>query len=140
MKKSNAFTLIELLIAVAMVSAVSITVFYFAFSSIRLMSRAVDLSGSGQTARFIASRISSDIMQSGGAITGSNSDKLMLGSVTYEFLAGKLKREEGGDAYFLTVEGEIRDMKFSYPSPKLVRVEITPKTGGTYSVNLYARN
>jgi prepilin-type N-terminal cleavage/methylation domain-containing protein len=140
MKKSTAFTLIELLIAVAMVSMLSITVFYFAFSSIRLMSRAVDLSGSGQTARFIAGRISSDVMQSGGAITGSNSGKLILGGVTYEFVDNKLKREEGNDAYFMTVDGEISNLKFSYPSSKLVGVEITPKTGGIYFINAFARN
>jgi prepilin-type N-terminal cleavage/methylation domain-containing protein len=140
MKNSRAFTLIELLIAVAMVSMLTITIFYFAFSSIRLMSRAVDISTSGQAVRFIAGRISSDVMQSGGAVTGSNSVKLMLGSVTYEFVDNKLRREEGSDAYFLTVDGEIRDLKFSYPSSKLVKVEITPKTGGTYFINLYARN
>lgn len=140
MKKSKAFTLIELLIAAAMASAVSVTIFYFAFSSIRLMSRAVDISRSGLTVRFISGRISSDIMQSGGAITGSNSGKLMLGNVTYEFVDNKLRREEGSDAYFLTVEGEISKMKFLYPSSKLVRVEITPKTGGTYFINSYARN
>lgn len=140
MKKSKAFTLIELLIAATMASAICIAIFYFAFSSIRSMSRAADFSRSGQTARFLAGRMSSDIMQSGGALTGSDSGKLMLGNITYEFLDNKVRREEGSDAYFLTVEGEIKKLVFSYPSSKLVRVEITPKRGGAYFINLYARN
>jgi hypothetical protein len=140
MKKSKAFTLIELLIAAVMASMLSITIFYFAFSSIRLMYRAVDTSKSDQTARFIAGRISPDIIQSGGAGEGSNMSRLVLGNISYEFREGKVRREEGSDVYYLTVEGEIRGLRFSYPSAKLVKVEITPKTGGTHFINFYARN
>jgi prepilin-type N-terminal cleavage/methylation domain-containing protein len=140
MKSSKAFTLIELLIATALISAISVSIFYFAFSSIRLMFRAIDLSGSGQAVRFTAGRISSDIMQSGGPGAGSGPDKLIIGDITYEFRENKVRREEGSDVYYLTTEGEIKGLKFSYPPSKLIRVEVTPKYGGAYYLNVYARN
>jgi prepilin-type N-terminal cleavage/methylation domain-containing protein len=139
-KRSKAFTLIEMLIATAMISVISITLFYFALSTTRLISRASDLAKSMQSVRFIACRISSDIMQSGGAGIGSNPSKLIIGNITYEFRDGKVRREEGSDVYYLTIEGEIKGLKFFYPSSKLIGVEITPKTGKAYYYNVCARN
>jgi prepilin-type N-terminal cleavage/methylation domain-containing protein len=140
MKRSKAFTLIELLIATALISAISVSIFYFAFSSIRLMFRTVDLTSSGQAVRFVAGRISSDIMQSSGPGAGSGLDKLVIGNITYEFLDNKVRREEGSDVYYLTTEGEVKGLKFSYPASKLVKIDITPKYGGEYYLDVYARN
>jgi prepilin-type N-terminal cleavage/methylation domain-containing protein len=137
---SKGFTLIELLIATAMISAISVSIFYFAFSSIRLMFRAIDLSNSDQAVRFVSGRISSDVMQSSGPGAGSGPDKLIIGNITYEFRDNKVRREERSDVYYLTTEGEIKGLKFSYPSSKLIKVEITPKYGGAYYLNVYARN
>ena len=140
MKRSEAFTLIELLITTAMISAISISIFYFAFSSIKVIFRATDQSKALQAVRFVAARISSDIMQSSGAGVGSDTDKLVIGNITYEFRESKVRREEGSDVYYMTTEGEIKGLKFSYPSSKLIKVEITPKTGGAYYINAYARD
>ncbi|MFH1709560.1 MAG: prepilin-type N-terminal cleavage/methylation domain-containing protein [bacterium] len=140
MKNPKGFTLVELLIAMALISAVSITLFYFALSSVRLISRAAALSRSDQTARFVAGRISYDIAQSGGALPGSGPAKLVLGGIYYEYRDNKVRREEGSDVYYLTTEGEIKGLKFSYPLTKLIKVEITPKLGGVYYFNVYARN
>lgn len=140
MKSSKAFTLIELVIATALISAVSVSIFYFAFSSIKLMFRITDLSSSDQAVRFAAGRISSDIMQSSGPSAGSGQDKLVIGNITYQFLENKVRREEGSDVYYLTTEGEVKGLKFSYPASKLVKVAITPKYGGEYYMDVYARN
>jgi len=140
MKSSKAFTLIEMLIAAAMISVICTTLFYFALSTTRLISRSSDLAKSMQSIRFIAGRISSDIMQSGGAGTGSNPSKLVIGSISYEFREGKIRREEGSEVYYLTIEGEIKGLKFSYPSSKLIGIEITPRTGKAYYYDVYARN
>ena len=140
MKRSKAFTLIELLIATAMISVICITLFYFALSTTRLISRSTDYVKSMQSIRFIAGRISLDIMQSGGAGIGSSSGKLIIGDISYEFREGKVRREEGSEVYYLTIEGEIKGLKFSYPSSKLVGIEIIPKTGKAYYYNVYARN
>jgi len=140
MKRSKAFTLIELLIATAMISVICITLFYFALSTTRLISMSADHAKSMQSVRFIAGRISSDIMQSGGAGIGSSSGKLMISDISYEFRESKIRREEGSEVYYLTIEGEIKGLKFSYPSSKLVGVEIIPRTGKAYDFNVYARN
>jgi prepilin-type N-terminal cleavage/methylation domain-containing protein len=140
MKKSKAFTLIELLIATAMISAISVSIFYFAFSSIKVIFRATDQSKALQAVRFVAGRVSSDIMQSSGASAGSTSGKLVIDGISYEFRDSKVRREEGSDVYYMTTEGEIKGLKFSYPSSKLIKIEITPKTGGAYYIDAYARN
>ena len=140
MKSSKAFTLIEMLIAAAMISVICTTLFYFALSTTRLISRSSDIVKSMQSIRFIAGRISSDIMQSGGAGIGSSPSKLIIGNISYEFREGKVRREEGSEVYYLTIEGEIKGLKFSYTSSKLIGVEITPRTGKAYYYNVYARN
>ena len=140
MKKSKAFTLIELLIATAMISVISIALFYFTLSTTRLISRSSDFARSMQSVRFIAGRISSDIMQSSGASAGSGQSRLILDDISYEFLNDKVRREEGSDVTYLTIKGEIKGLNFSYPSSKLIGVEITPKTGGAYHLTVFARN
>lgn len=123
-----------------MTSAVIVTVFYFTFSSIKAINRATGLSSSMQTVRFVAGRIAFDIEQSGGAGAGSDPGKLVLGAINYEYVSGKVRREEGSDVYNLTDDGEIRGLKFSYPSSKLIGIDIEPKTGGAYHLDVYARN
>jgi len=140
MKNSRAFTLIELLIVTAMISVISIALFYFALSTTRLISRSSDFAKSMQSLRFVTARISSDITQSAGASASSSQSQLILGNISYEFLNDKVRREEGSDVTYLTIEGEIRGLKFSYLSSKLIGVEIIPKMGGTYYLNVYARN
>ena len=132
--------MIELMVAMAMISVVIATIFYFMLSSTKLVSRAIDFSKSDQTVRSVAARISSDIIQSGGAGVGSGPDKLILGNISYQFLNNKVRREEGNDVYYLTIEGEINGLKFSYPSSKLIKFEIIPNYGGVYYLNAYARN
>jgi len=139
-KRSKAFTLIELLIATAMISVISFALFYFMLSATRLIAGSTDFAKSMQSVRFIAGRISTDIMQSGGTGIDSSSSKLIIGNISYEFRDGKVRREEGSEVYYLTIEGEIKGLKFSYPSSKLIGVEITPRTGKAYYYNVYARN
>jgi prepilin-type N-terminal cleavage/methylation domain-containing protein len=140
MKRSGAFTLIELMIATAMISVICSALLYFALSSLRLISRSSDVSSSAQTVRFVAERMSADITRSGGAGAGSGKSRLALGNIIYEYREGKIRREEGTNVYYLTEAGEIKDLKFSYPSLKLINIEVVPKTGGAYSFSSYARN
>jgi len=138
--KTKAFTLIELLVAIALTSVISITLFYFSLSSIKLIGRAADTAGSMQVARSVIARISSDVIGSCGADTGSGHLELILGNITYEFRENKVRRQEGSDIYYMTTEGEIKDLRFSYPSSKMVKIEMTPEIGGKYIIDVYARN
>lgn len=140
MKHPRGFTLIELLITTAMISVVSIAIFLFAFSSIKMISRTSDILRSDQSVRSVAAKISSDIEQSAGALSGSDPSTLVIGNITFQFMNYKVKREEGSDVYYLTDDGDIKGLKFSYPSSKLITIEITPKTGKAVSVNAFARN
>lgn len=140
MKHSSGFTLIELLITTAMISVISIAIFFFAFSSVRMISRTSDILRSDQSVRFVAAKISSDIEQSAGAGTGSDPGRLVIGNITYQFLNNKVRREEESDVYNLTDDGDIKGLKFFYPSSKLISIEITPKNGKAISLNAFARN
>jgi prepilin-type N-terminal cleavage/methylation domain-containing protein len=140
MRGTKAFTLIELLIATSLITVVLMSVLYFSISSVRLIMRSAVNAKSSQVTRFVADRIYRDIIQSTGASAASSSGKLMIGRISYEFRDKKVRREEGNDIYYLTTEGEISGLKFSYPTPKLVRIEITPKIGDVLYINAYARN
>jgi len=139
-KHASGFTLIELLTAISLFSILCVAIFFFALSSLKVMTRAADNAGSMQVVRFVAGRMAADIMQSSGAGNGSGPACLILGSVSYEFRDGKLRRQEGNDIYYLTTEGEIVGFKLSYTSTRLIRIDTMPKVGGTYSVSVYARN
>lgn len=140
MKKAKAFTLTELLISMSLISIVTAAIFYFSLSSLRLLGRINDAAASLQVTRSLFSRISSDIIQNSGAGAGSTSSMLDLGGLYYEFKDGKVRRQEGSDVYYMTTEGEIRQLKFYYPSNKLIKVEITGKNGAKYVIDVHSRN
>lgn len=140
MKKAKAFTLVELLISMSLISIVTVSIFYFSLSSLKLLGRLNDIASSSQVTRSIFSRISSDIIQSSGAVAGSTSSLLILGGISYEFRDNKVRRQDGSDVYYMTTEGEIRQLKFYYSSNKLINVEITGKNGAKYAINVYSRN
>lgn len=140
MRRSKAFTLVELLVAMMLMSVVCVTLFYFVLSSIKLMNKSANIAASSQAVRFVAGRVSSDIIQSAGPSSGSIASRLVIGGIAYEYRDGKVRVEKGSDVYYLTNEGEIKGLKFSYPSSKLVKIEIIPKIGGVYRLNAYARN
>ena len=123
-----------------MILFISIAIFYFAFSSVRIMSRISDNLRSDQSLMSVAEKISLDIEQSAGALPGSDSGKLVIGNITYEFLNNKVRREEGSDVYYLTDDGDIKGLKFFYPSSKLITVDIIKKNGNAVNLNAFARN
>jgi hypothetical protein len=128
------------LIAAALALVIIAAIAHFSVVSVRLMTGATKTTARSQAVRFVVDRISSDIMASSGPTTGSCTAKLVLNNIAWQFRESKVRREEGSDAYYLTKEGEIADMKFFYPSDKLVRVELDQKSGVTYLINVYARN
>jgi hypothetical protein len=132
--------MIELLINIAMISKITVAVFFFDFSSIKMIKRTSDVLNSEQSVRFVLSKISSDIEQSAGAGTGSNENKLVIGNITYQFMDNKVKREEGSDVYNIIDNGEIKGLMFSYPSSKLIRIQIIQRNGKALNMNAFARN
>ncbi len=140
MRYSRAFTLIELLISIMLSLVIIGALFYFTIGSAKLMNRTSENSSSSQAVRFVADRIWSDFVQSSGVSSTSTSSKLVIGNITYQFMENKVRREENGSANYLTIENEVNGLSFTYPSAKMVRIEITPKIGEVYYLNAYARN
>ena len=93
-----------------------------------------------QAMRFAASRIFEDFSQSSGWLNGSTSSMLVLSNITYDFNAGKVRRQSGTDSYYLTTEGEIAGVTFTYPSPKLVLVHFVKSRNKVATMEAYARN
>ena len=140
MKITRAFTLIELLISMAMISAVLIMIIYVSLSSVKQVARASANIRSMDTIRTVSSRISKDIMESGGISAGSNEHRLIIGDIIYEMRQRKVRRQEGSDIAYITADGEMSGLSFYFGSSKLIRIAIKPNDGGMYYLNVYARN
>jgi hypothetical protein len=140
MKRSSAFTLIELLISLAMVVIVTSTLFFYAQISIKAIFKASSSAGALQVTRFVTGKIVKDIYESGGAMNGSSPSKLILPGITYELMDKKIRRTDGGDVSYITSENEILGLKFAYITSKFIRIFITPVSGEEYTINVYARN
>lgn len=137
---SKAFTLLEMLVSITVISALCVALFLFMYSAVRQLNRAIEAERSLQLVRFIAGRMSSDISQSGGADAGSNTSELVMGNIRYEMKENKVRRTDGGDVYYLSTEGEVKAMEFHYSSKKLIKIAFTMATGGEYYLSVYARN
>ena len=46
---------------------------------------------------------------------------------TYDYKNNKVRRRKGKGSAYLSVEGEIEDLKFYQPNPKLIKIEIKSK-------------
>jgi prepilin-type N-terminal cleavage/methylation domain-containing protein len=134
------FTLIELPVAIAISAMLLLAIFFFSGSSIKTLGRSAEAARSDKCVRFIAQRLCEDITESMGAAPTSSSKKLIIDNIAYEYKSGMLNRTEGNDSYNLTVNGEIKDLQFLYPSNRLIKVKIMPKYGKEYEMNIYARN
>jgi len=139
MKRSRAFSLVELLVAVALACTISVSLFYFSNLSVKLISATYANAKHIQIVRYVSSRIFRDIAESNGAATGSSSSVLIINNISYELLDKKVRRKEDAYVSNLTDTGEIISMKFFYPSSKFIGIEIIPKIGEVYYFNAYAR-
>lgn len=140
MNKQKGFTLVELLIALALTAVLMFALFSFVFSAIKTVNLISTQDKRDQAIRFVESRIFSDFAQSSGWLTGSTSSKLVLSTATYDFNSGKVRRQSGNDSYYLTTEGELNSLRFFYPSQKLVGIELAGSRGRAFTVEAYARN
>ena len=118
MKRSNGFTMIELLISTAMLMMISTSVFYLMMSYTKQITMSADKTKTIYAVRLITEKMSNDIIQSGGAAAGSGTGKLVIGDVNYELKDGRVRRQEGSEINYLNTEGEINFTAFlpSYPA------------------------
>ena len=142
----RAFTLIEILIAssLGMIIASSAILLAFAFvKSYRSIDAEID---SVDSARISIGRIVSEVRGASGIGAGSNDEALILDlaskEVTYDLHDGKVRRTVDGTATYLTEEGRVSKLSFSYPKGKLARIEIVfgPDGREAFTAEAFVRN
>ena len=125
MKKG--FTLVELVIALTLLTALFSGLFYSFGQGLRTWGKVVQQAERRQIESIVAERICRDI-RLGMILSGSTSAEIFLkvGSETfsYRLIENKIRRKTGVSSVYFTSDGEIKKLEFSYPAPKLVRVEI----------------
>lgn len=140
--KSEGFTLVELIVSISVLSVILVCVLSFFFAGISLFERTSNDIKSIEAAVFVADKITDDILQSRGISSQSDSAKLYLlqkdESIIYQYKNDKVHRQEGSSISYLTIENEIKGLKFDYPYGG-VAVNITT-TSGNYIFSAYPRN
>ena len=127
MQKKSAFTLIELMISSSIACLLMAAMLFSLFTMLRAkdtIGREID---SLDSARYTIYRISSDIKNSKGVEPSSTGDRLVLAydgkDISYDLVSGKVRRSVGASSSYLTEEGRITRLVFSYPSGVLVMIE-----------------
>lgn len=140
--KSKGFTLVELIVSISVLSVVLVCVLSFFFAGIGLFERTANDIKSIEASVFVADKMTDDILQCRGISSQSDNEKLYLlqkdESIIYQHKNDKVHRQEGSSISYLTVENEVKGLKFDYP-PGGVAVNITT-TSGNYIFSPYPRN
>ena len=141
----NGFTLVELLIALIISALIINSAFLFAFGMLAAQKRAAVFSRNFQEAAASLGLMTKEIRASNSISPSSTDTKLLLLSgpdlITYEFLSGKIKRSKNTSGQYITADGSLEKTVFYYPSPKIVRIEISPaNTKRTMTAEVCCRN
>ena len=147
MKNKRAFTLIELMISSSIACLLMAAMLFSLFTMLRAkdtIGREID---SLDSARYTIYRISSDIRSSKGVAPSSTSDRLVLAyegkDISYDLVGGKVRRSVGASSSYLTEDGRITRLAFSYPFGKLVTIETCFSASGRdilFTTEVTARN
>lgn len=133
MKRRSAFTLIELLIAMALSAAALSVLFVFVLTLLRSEDKLFLRLDSLEGARSSLFRMTLDVRDSKGISPGSSGERLVLsagsGTVSYDLHSGKVRREVNGSSSYLTEEGRVCSLRFSYLNEKLIKIEIGYASG-----------
>ena len=81
-----------------------------------------------QGGRIVLQRMTDEVRNAKRIDPSSNTSKLILNydgyNIAYDLKDGKVRREKGGGSSYLTEEGSVNSLNFSYPSQKLVEIKI----------------
>lgn len=124
------FTLIELLIAMLVSALVLNSAMLLAFGMMNSQKKTAGLSKNFQEASSIQGLILKEVRAADAISPSSTLHKAVLISgpdiITYEFLAGKIKRSKNASGQYITTEGALDKAEFKYPLPGTISVEIKP--------------
>ena len=132
--KRNGFTLIEMLVSLTVLFVALGAIFYALGAEIKLWDRIATSIEKQQLSEAVLSRMTRDIRSASEILSASNRQNLFLrigaDTIDYSLSEEKVKRSKNGAAAYLTVENEIKELSFLYPTADLVVIkteELTTK-------------
>ncbi len=132
------FTLAEMVVACTLLSLFLSGSFFALSSGLRNWRRLANRAAVGQAKLSSAERICADLRAS-ILLAGSGSEEVVLKQgpeiVRYQLVAGKIRRQQGASAAYLTSENEVGRLSFSYTGARRVAVRLDD-----LSFEVYARN
>ena len=121
------FTLVELIVVLSLMTALTGGLLYAFGNSLRSWRKISRRAATLQIENITAERLCRDIRGS-AIMTGSTSEEIVLklgpDTVSYKLENGKLRKQKGSSASYLTSENEISRLEFSYPSANLAGVTL----------------
>ncbi|MFA4844557.1 MAG: prepilin-type N-terminal cleavage/methylation domain-containing protein [Candidatus Margulisiibacteriota bacterium] len=122
------FTLVEAIIALSLTALIFTVIFGALGTGVRSWRLVVRKNALAQIETNLAERVTIDIRSASAVLCGSTSQEVFLqvGSenVNYRLVDGKVRRRAGSWSAYLTSEGEIGRLTFSYPEPGLIRIAL----------------
>ena len=126
--RKNGFTLVELIVSLTIFALLLGCMFYAFGVELRFWDKIVMKSEKQQIANIVITRMTQDIRSAAKILAGSNSDKLLLmvgsDTIEYSLTNDKVRRKKNNYSSYLTMEGDIEQLSFSYPTAKLVEINI----------------
>jgi len=115
----KAFTIIELLIGICISGIILIPAFHILSSALLAIKIAARSSAGFQHAQWAMTTITSDIRAADCINPASTEKRLVISSgpdiILYEFTSGKIKRSVNSYGQYITPDGAIKELAFSYP-------------------------
>ncbi|MDD5383085.1 MAG: type II secretion system protein [Candidatus Margulisbacteria bacterium] len=127
MKKAG-FTLVELMISMTILALLLGSFYYVLGAELKIWERIIGRSEEAQIASAVALRIIDDARSAQEILPASSSATLSLKigneTIEYQLTGNKVRRKKGGYSAYLTDDGEITELTFSYPAGKIVRIKV----------------
>lgn len=126
--KRSGFTLVELLVSIAILCLITAGMYYAFGAQLRIWDRIVVTSEEHEVANLVLGRICRDTRAAEGILAGSDSTRLILDvagqRIEYALSEAKVKRKIDHYTTYLTDKGQVSHLSFAYPAEKQVRVKV----------------
>jgi len=132
------FTLVEVLIALGLAGILLLAGSYALGTFLRTYRTSINKAEKLQIRQMIATRLIREI-RSAEKLEPSTREKLSLrlsgALVSYSYKDGKVRREAGSSASYLTEPGEVKELYFESPSSRMVWIYLDGQKSGGYCRN-----
>ena len=126
--RKKGFTLVELIISLTIFAILLTGIIYSLGIELSTWNRIANAAEKQQIENSVLARITRDIRSATQILPSSDPDRLSLkigsDTIEYSFANAKVKRKKNNYSSYLTVEGDIQALAFSYPAGNLVEVRL----------------